>query len=109
MKNQEWFERFRVRLGFEEEYFQEPRKVVKEKGLMQSILIKMALQSLSQLERKIIIMIYFDGFTERQAAEKLGLPKTRLHRLKRKALKALSKSIYVKLNSYSVRQLQTET
>ena len=105
MKNQEWFERFKVRLGLDENYFQPPSEEQMDQDTIQSVLLKMALQTLSRLERKIITMIFFEGYSERKVALRLGLPKTKLHRLKKKALRTLSKSIYLKLKALSNRML----
>ncbi|NQT29534.1 MAG: hypothetical protein HQ596_03070 [Candidatus Saganbacteria bacterium] len=97
MEHQEWFEKFSIRLGADENRFHGQIWVKEEWRIIQLALLKMALHVLSPKEKEVVVLVFFEGYTEREAAEELKISKTRLHNLKKKALKRLSKSSFLKL------------
>lgn len=97
MDHQEWFERFKTKLSFDENRFYGEVWVREEWKIIQSALVKMAIHMLPSLQRKIVNLIFFDGLTERKTAQKLKMDKTKVHRVKTKALKSLARSAFVKL------------
>lgn len=102
MDNQEWFERFKTNLRYDEkqvEYrFYDGGMWINERWkIIQTALFKMALHGLSPLERQIVQLIFFGELSERGVAQKLKMPKTKVHRIKETALNFLSKSPFVKL------------
>lgn len=57
------------------------------------IALRQALEKLSSLQRRVIQMVYFEGFTQVQAGEKLGLGQRRVSRLLRRGLRELGKHL----------------
>ena len=97
MNHQEWFERFKANLHYEEDQFYGHLWIEERWKIVQFAFIKMAIHLLPSVDRRIICAIFFDGLSEREIAEKMKIPKTKVHRIKARALKLLAKSIYVKL------------
>lgn len=118
MDNQEWFERFKVKIS-SEETLEKMVSVAEDRlhgqiwineqwRIAQFALIKMALHMLPSLQRKVVKLIFFDDLSERKAARKLKITKTQVHRIKNKALKVLARSAFVKL-AFSRRLLKGES
>lgn len=97
MDRQEWFERFLVEMRRDEEQFPSHYWIEERWKVTQLALIKMAIHQLPPVERRIVSAIFFDGLSERDVMLKLKMPKTKVHRIKSRALKSLAESIYVKL------------
>jgi RNA polymerase sigma factor (sigma-70 family) len=55
--------------------------------------LRAALRMLSEKERLIIEYYYFDGFTEKQIAEKLGMWQPNVHRKKKETIAKLRNSL----------------
>ncbi|OGC21653.1 hypothetical protein A2291_06050 [candidate division WOR-1 bacterium RIFOXYB2_FULL_42_35] len=108
MDNQEWFERFKVKFlptdslervgSHDEHYYYERLSIKGDKGLIQSTLLKLAVQTLPPLERKIVKLIFFEEYTEREVSKCLKMSKSKIHRTKNKALKMLSRSVFLHLS-----------
>jgi len=99
MDHQEWFERYKVRLNYDDDrlYGSMWPKVDWKWKMVTSALFKMAVHTLPAKERKVIELLYFEDYSERKTARKLKMSKTRLHRIKTKALKSLARSAFIKL------------
>lgn len=106
MDHQEWFERFKANVRFDdnsaypevwvEEGDFSSELLAKAEEIVQSVLLKMVISILPSSEKQIVKLIFFDELSEREVAKKLNLPKTKVHRLKARALKSLSKSPFAK-------------
>lgn len=57
-----------------------------EEGLVESIDLRYALDTLDELTRQVIFLRYYKGFTQQKTGEVLGLRQVRVSRLERKAL-----------------------
>ncbi len=55
------------------------------------IALRQALEKLSGLQRRVIQLVYFEGFTQVQAGEKLGVGQRRVSRLLRRGIRELGK------------------
>ncbi|OGC36451.1 hypothetical protein A2311_03050 [candidate division WOR-1 bacterium RIFOXYB2_FULL_48_7] len=98
MDRQEWFEKYGSRIAFEEErYRANPQILFEEWKALRIILIKMATDQLPRLEKRIIILTHYYGFSERKVAEKLKISRARVQRKKKKAIKTLLKSDFARL------------
>lgn len=108
MNHQEWFEQFRVKLLNEvvleetaaQDFLHGQIWIREQWSIARLALIKMALHMLPSLERRIIRLIFFEDFSEREVAQKLKVPRSKVHRVKLEALKKLSKSSFIKLAMY---------
>lgn len=109
MDHQTWFEKFIIQLNYDDEQFYHPahRENRREK-FIQATLVKMALHALPSLEKKVAIAIFFDNLSEREIARRLKISKTRVHRIKTRALKTLAESPFVKMN-LSLKFLKTKS
>lgn len=58
-----------------------------------SLYVKELMEQLTEREKQIILLTVMDGFSQKQAAEKLGLSQMQVSRLKRKALENLKYSV----------------
>ena len=106
MDRQEWFERFKANLHYEEDQFYGHLWIEERWKIIQFAFIKMSIHQLPSPERRVVKLIFFDGLSERDAAAAMKLPKTKVHRIKLSALKLLERSVYVKL-ALSPWQLRT--
>ena len=57
--------------------------------MIHSHYLKEMMEHLTENEKQIIFLTVMDGFSQKQAAEKLGLSQMQVSRLKRKALENL--------------------
>lgn len=55
------------------------------------IALRQALDKLSEVQRKVIRMVYFEGFTQVQVGERLGIGQRRVSRLLRRGIRELGK------------------
>lgn len=55
------------------------------------IALRQALESLNSLQRRVIQMVYLEGFTQVQAGERLGIGQRRVSRLLRRGIRELGK------------------
>ncbi len=99
MDHQEWFEKFNTRFRFDDGRHYEGTLAEGDGKwrAIRSYLFNMAVHTLPPLEKKIVYLIFFRGYTEREVAKKLNTSKSKVHRTKKKALKSLAKSSFVKL------------
>lgn len=64
-----------------------------EDGLVESIDLRCAIDSLEELEREVIFLRYYKGLTQQKTADILGLKQVRVSRLERKALELLREKL----------------
>ena len=97
MDRQEWFEKHLKSLGFEmERYRADPSGALEEWQIIKTTLIKLAISMLPGPERQVARLIFLEDLTEQQTANKLGLSRIKVHRLKWKAKGQLSSSPLLK-------------
>lgn len=108
MNNQDWFEKFKVRFGLDmdNETSQDQIWINEEWNTWESALVNMAVMVLPPLEKKIIQLIFYQKLPVREVAKKLKMPKSTVQDIKRRALKLLSKSIFIKFAFLPRRQKQ---
>ncbi|OGB86792.1 hypothetical protein A3H38_04590 [candidate division WOR-1 bacterium RIFCSPLOWO2_02_FULL_46_20] len=97
MNHQEWFERLKSRLEADEPRVYGHLWVEDRWTIIQVALIKMAIQMLPNLQRRIVELMFFNDLTDDKVARELKLSRTRVHYLKQKALKTLMRSNFVLL------------
>ncbi len=78
-----------VSLEYLREIHEEPYAADFETSVVNKGLVSKLLHILSEEERQIIIGIYFDGYTEYNMSEFLGIPQPTIHYKKAKALKKM--------------------
>ena len=63
----------------------------KEEKWVENIVLNEALKGLSERERKIIDMRFFNGKTQMKIADEIGISQAQVSRLEKNALKAMKK------------------
>jgi DNA-directed RNA polymerase specialized sigma24 family protein len=91
LNHQEWYDRFKARLGFDEREFVRQMELFDEWKGLRTAFIRMALNTLTPLQRKILTMICYHNFSERKVAELIGLSKSGVNREKWKAIEHLKR------------------
>lgn len=111
MDHQEWFEKFKSHLHHKEDQFYGHLWIAERWRITQFVFIKMAINQLPSVERRVFRAIFLDNLSEKSAAKMLKMPVKKIYRLKIKALKALANSIYVKvaLSPWNIKMLNEET
>ena len=66
-------------------------KRIKKKKWVENIVLNEALKGLSERERKIIDMRFFNGKTQMEIADEIGISQAQVSRLEKNALKAMKK------------------
>ena len=97
MNPREWFERFMIWFKSDMDEFCDPAQLIEERKTHESALMRMAVEFLPLLEKKVIQSTFYQGLTVRETAEKLGLAKSTVQDIKKRALRILSKSNIVRL------------
>ena len=75
----------------EENEENETMKKNKEEKWVENIVLNEALKGLSERERKIIDMRFFNGKTQMEIADEIGISQAQVSRLEKNALKAMKK------------------
>ena len=101
-------EKFAEDMNVDETCFYGHAWLKKEWIITQQALFRMAMHHvLSPLARRVIKYVFFDGYTEKEAALKLKLSENKIHSIKCRALERLNDSTFVKL-ALSHKELRRE-
>jgi RNA polymerase sigma factor (sigma-70 family) len=85
-----------------------PSDFLEEWKVVKIALIRSAIRMLPKLERQVIRMVFYEGLTEERIAEKLKLSRSKVHRLKWKAVNKLFFSPLIRFLARGIKE-QDET
>ena len=97
---QSWFENRRLSQYLDNvrtHYLDNPEIAIEDWKVIRMALIRLAMSKLDPLEKQITRRLNFDGLSEREVATELKLSSSKVHRVKWRAIKKLSDSIFLKL------------